>query len=62
MKNSLSYNKDMIEPKDSVFHKCKKACYYTIVPRERTKNEREEKTMKKMEKFLEGLYESYLHR
>lgn len=52
----------MINPKDSVFHKCKKACYYTNVPRERTKNKREERTMKKVEKFLEGLYESYLHR
>ena len=62
MEASLPYEKDMINPKDSVFHKCKKACYYTIVPRERTKNKREEKTMKKVEKFLEGLYESYLHR
>ena len=62
MKASLSYEKDMINRKDSVFHKCKKACYYTIVPRERTKNKREERTMKKVEKFLEGLYESYLHR
>ena len=52
----------MIDLINQVFHKAKKACYYTIVPRERTKNEREEKTMKKMEKFLEGLYESYLHR
>ena len=52
----------MISPMNSVFHKSKKACYYTTVPRERTKNKREEKTMKKVEKFLEGLYESYLHR
>ena len=52
----------MIDPINQVFHKSKKACYYTIVPRERTKNKREEKTMKKVEKFLEGLYESYLHR
>ena len=52
----------MIDPINQVFHKCKKACYYTIVPRERTKNKREEKTMKKVEKFLESLYESYLHR
>ena len=52
----------MIDPINQVFHKYKKACYYTIVPRERTKNKREEKTMKKVEKFLESLYESYLHR
>ncbi len=52
----------MIDPINQVFHKRKKACYYTIVPRERTKNKREEKPMKKVEKFLEGLYESYLHR
>ena len=62
MEASLPYEEDMINPKDSVFHKSKKACYYTIVPRERTKNKKEEKTMKKVEKVLEGLYESYLHR
>ena len=62
MKNSLPYGKNMIDPINQVFDKRRNACYYTIVPRERTKNKREEKTMKKVEKFLEGLYESYLHR
>ena len=31
-------------------------------PKGKDKNKKEEKTMKKVEKFLEGLYESYLHR
>ena len=30
-------------------------------PKGKDKNKKEEKTMKKVEKFLEGLYESYLH-
>ena len=62
MKSSLPYGKNMIDRINQVFHKVKKACYYTVVPRERTKNKRGEKAMKKVEKFLEGLYESYLHR
>ena len=31
-------------------------------PKGKDKNKKEEKPMKKVEKFLEGLYESYLHR